>query len=149
MNGPPHGKLVNCSGGFLGGFARGLLFGHFGVGGLGDVAPADAVALDGGAEFADFPLGGSFKCPAAAHFFDNAFGIELRFQALEGAINGFAFLYRYSSFSDICHTDQFYAGRGAETRTVRGRRQVKFRGEFQGKPQGDYIRETGVFLNRR
>ena len=57
-----------------------ILFSSFGRsgGGSAGVAPADFVALGSGTQLALLALGRCFKCAAAAHFFEDALGIEFR-----------------------------------------------------------------------
>jgi hypothetical protein len=54
-------------------------------------APPDFVALGSGTKFAYFAVGRCFECAAAAHFLKDSFGIELGFEALEGAVNWLSF----------------------------------------------------------
>ena len=61
------------------------------------IAPADLIALGSGPEFALLALGRSFERAAAAHFFEDAFGIKLGFEALESTIDRLAFFYNYST----------------------------------------------------
>ena len=65
------------------------------------VAPADFVALGGGTKFALFALSGGFKCPAAAHFFEDSLGVQFRFKTLESTVNGLAFLHSHSTHAMI------------------------------------------------
>ena len=55
------------------------------------VTPADLVALGGGTKLALLALGRGFEGAAAAHFFENAFGVQLGLQTLESTIDGLAF----------------------------------------------------------
>lgn len=81
------GGSGSCCGGFLGlGCLR-----------WADVAPTHLVALGGGAEFADLAFGGSFECPAAAHFLKDSLGVQLGLQALEGPVYWFALFEGYST----------------------------------------------------
>ena len=74
-----------------------MVFELVGVGHRAAIAPADFVALGSGAQFADFALVGRFKGAAATHLLEDAFGIEFRLEALERAVNRFAFFYINSS----------------------------------------------------
>ena len=86
---PPFGKLnEGCALDSSGGLEEALLTSGFVafVLRLGDVTPAELVALGCGTVLAAFAQGGVFESAATADFFENALGIELRFETLECAI---------------------------------------------------------------
>lgn len=63
--------------------------------------PAELVTLRSGAGLADLALSGALVSAATAHFFKNAFGVELGLEALQGAINWLAFFYDYSAHAMV------------------------------------------------
>ena len=82
---------------------QGKLLGGIGGDGRGSVreAPADLVALGGGTQFALLALGRGLKCAAAAHFFEDALGIQLGLEALESPIDRLAFFHGHSTHALI------------------------------------------------
>lgn len=65
-------------------------------------SPTDFVALRRGASLANGTGNGAFVSAAAAHFFEDALGIELGFQALEGAVYAFS-IFEFNSTSVFFH----------------------------------------------
>jgi len=75
----------------------------FGLGVFGDVSPADAVAFGGGAGLAALAAGGGFEGAASTDFLHDPLGVEFRFEAFEGAVDGLAFFDGHASICLVCH----------------------------------------------
>jgi hypothetical protein len=64
-------------------------------------APADFVALGGGAQFALLAFSRGLKCTAAAHFFEDTLGIQFGLKAFESTVNGLTFFHSHSTHAMI------------------------------------------------
>jgi hypothetical protein len=99
-------------------------------------SPTDFVALGRGAGLADGAGDGAFVGTAAAHFFENAFGIELGFQALEGAVDALS-TFDFNAASMFFH-DKIPLGPAGSGKLGgwRGRVKPAFSGKFVGCDRG-------------
>jgi ABC-type uncharacterized transport system permease subunit len=98
------------------GFGSG--FGFVDRSGVG-VTPANLVALGSGAKLADLALGRRFESAAAAHFFEDAFGIQFGLEALQSTIDGLAFFDNHSTHAVKKSVLRLVPiGWGAETRSI-------------------------------
>ena len=77
-------------------------------------APADFVALGSGTKLALLALCRCLKCAAAAHFFEDALGIQLGLEAFESPVDRLTFFHGHSTHAlNIGWFDWFHRESGA------------------------------------